>query len=121
MAKKRAKGRLAAAHTVTFDRAARLCRLLRILGAGAETRQSLIRRLKLDVRGFYRDLELLRRAGIAVPLSPGRYRLQKPLGVVLPLVPCPDPGLTLGEVMELAQGKTKTHTKLRKQIARVTK
>src|SRR5437773_7449804 len=54
--------------SVTRDRAARLCRLLRLLGTGSQTRANLLRRLDLDVRGFYRDLETLRKFDITVEL-----------------------------------------------------
>ena len=51
--------------SLTSLRAARLYRLLTLLGTGPQTRGFLLRRLKLDVRGFYRDLEetALRAAG----------------------------------------------------------
>jgi hypothetical protein len=119
MAKKRTKDRQSAARAVTFERSARLCRLLHILSGGSQSRQSLIKQLRLDVRGFYRDLELLRSAGIGLPLIKGRYELGKPLNQLLPRLPFPDPGLTLGDAMQLAKGRTAAHSKLRKQIARI--
>src|SRR5207253_231940 len=51
---------------LTPQRAARLYKLLILLGEGPQTRQFLLRRLKLDIRGFYRDLESLRALGIEV-------------------------------------------------------
>jgi predicted DNA-binding transcriptional regulator YafY len=119
MAKKRTKDLPAAARAVTLDRAARLYRLLLILSASARTRPALMQRLRLDIRGFYRDLELLRSAGIALPLIRGRYYLEEGLDKVLPRLPFPDPGLTLGEAMQLAKGRSRAHEKLRKQIARI--
>jgi hypothetical protein len=119
MAKKRTKDLQGATRAVTFERAARLYRLLHILSGGPQPRRSLIKRLRLDVRGFYRDLELLRSAGIGLPLAQGRYQLDKSLRQLLPRLPFPDPGLTLGEAMQLAKGKTGAHSKLRKQIARI--
>jgi len=118
-----AKGRTDKPHTaaraVTLDRAARLYRLMQILNEGPQTRQGLMKRLRLDVRGFYRDLELLRSAGIGLPLSEGRYQLEKSMADLLRLLPFPDPGLTLGEAFELSKGRSPAHAKLRKQIARV--
>src|SRR5438445_6297122 len=115
MAKGRTDKARTAARAVTFDRAARLYRLLEVLSQGPQTRQGLMKRLRLDVRGFYRDLELLRSAGIGLPLSGGRYRLEKKLADISPLLPFPDPGLTLGEAVELAKGRGPAHAKLRKQ------
>ena len=49
---------------ITVERFARVFRLLQFLRTGPKTRERLTRHLALDVRGFYRDLELLRAAGI---------------------------------------------------------
>jgi hypothetical protein len=78
-----------------------------------------MKRLQLDVRGFYRDLKLLRSSGIDVPLTKGRYRVETSLRELLPRLPFPDPGLTLGEAMQLAKGKHRAHTKLQEQIGRI--
>ena len=52
-----------AAHSgLTAERIIRLYRLLRLLKA-PEKREALTRRLRVDVRGFYRDLESLRTPG----------------------------------------------------------
>jgi hypothetical protein len=105
------------AQAVTAQRAARLCKLLRLLGAGPLTRPALARRLRLDVRGFYRDLDLLRGVGISVVLEAGRYRLEGDADKAIARLPFPDPRLTLGEAMQLAKGRTLSHRKLKEQIA----
>ena len=51
---------------LTGQRAARLFRLLTLLGDGPLTRPQILRKLRIDVRGFYRDLEALRGLGIEV-------------------------------------------------------
>ena len=104
---------------VTVERAARLYRLLQLIGDKPQTRDALRRRLKLDVRGFYRDLELLRASGIELALVNGRYVLQEPVARVLSRLPFPDPRLTLGEATQLAKGRTAAHRKLRTQVARI--
>jgi hypothetical protein len=104
---------------VTAERAARLYRLLHLLGGGPQTRAALTRRLRLDVRGFYRDLELLRSAGIVVPLADGRYTLDEPAADAAARLPFPDPRLTLGEATLLAKGRTRAHRKLKEQIAQI--
>jgi predicted DNA-binding transcriptional regulator YafY len=73
----------------------------------------LARRLKLDVRGFYRDLELLRAFGVPVTSADGRYRLDESLTAALARLPLPDPHLTLAEAEQLAKGRTAAHRKLK--------
>ncbi len=119
MAKK--KGAAATALNITPERAARLYRLLALLGRGRQTRAGLMRGLRLNVRGFYRDLEVLREAGIGVALHDGRYCLEGNAAGAVERLPFPDPGLTLGEARQLARGRSTAHQKLRAQIARIEK
>ncbi|SRR5579871_5188373 len=119
MAKKRSKPSPPAAKMVTAERAARLYRLLKLLGQKPQTRDTLQKRLKLDVRGFYRDLELLRSSGIELPLVEKRYVLQEPVAAVINRLPFPDPHLTLGEAIQLAKGRTQAHRKLKGQIEQI--
>jgi hypothetical protein len=104
---------------VTAERFARLYRLLQFLAGGPQTRDRLTRTLRLDVRGFYRDLELLRAAGIGVALEEGRYGLVGELEDALARLPFPDPHLTLGEARQLAKGRSRAHRYLQEQIERV--
>jgi hypothetical protein len=119
MAKKRGKRPTAATRAVTADRSARLCRMLRYLGGGARTRDALARHLRLDVRSFYRDLELIRNAGIPVSLDKKRYTLDEDVKAAIARLPFPDPRLTLGEAEQLAKGRTAAHTKLKGQIGQI--
>lgn len=104
---------------VTAERAARLHRLLRLLGTGPKTRDQLTRRLRLDVRSFYRDLELLRAAGIAVWLTEGQYALEDELDEAVAHLPFPDPHLTLGEALQLAKGRSRAQQKIKAQLAKI--
>jgi hypothetical protein len=104
--------------SVTPERFARLNLLVTLLAKSPQTREVLARKLKLDVRGFYRDLEALRLAGITVTLAEGRYKLTGPLKVARNGLPFPDPMLTLGEVTQLAKGRTAVHRHLEQMIAR---
>jgi predicted DNA-binding transcriptional regulator YafY len=104
-------------HSVSAERAERLYRLLQLLGTGPQSRANVIRRLRMDVRGFYRDLKLLRAAGIAVPLRNQRYALQESVADATSRLPFPDPHLTLGEAKQLARGRTLAHRRLKMQIA----
>lgn len=116
MAKKQAANGPA---SVSAERAGRLFRLLTLLGAAPQTRTTLTRRLRLGVRGFYRDLEVLRGAGIAVTLNNGKYVLVEAVGTAIERLPFPDPGLTLGEARLLARGRSNAHTKIREQLVKI--
>src|SRR5262245_56078227 len=90
---------------LTPQRASRLYRLLMLLAAVPQTRPALLRKLGLDVRGFYRDLEALRGLGIYVEPDPGnKYALLGELDDALSLLPFPDPGLNVRDVQLLAEG-----------------
>lgn len=103
--------------TLTNQRAARLYRLLTLLKDGPQTRQQLLRRLKLDVRAFYRDLEALRGLGIEVVTGDdNRYSLAGELDDALAGLPFPDPGLNFRDVQQLAKGDTAAHRKLKQRI-----
>jgi len=119
MAKKRPAE--TASRTVTPERAGRLHRLVRLLGAGSQTRSSLARRLRLDTRGFYRDLEFLRSTGLRIDVQGQRYILEDPVKQALGKLPFPDPGLTLSEAMQLAKGRTPAHRKIKAIIAQITR
>jgi predicted DNA-binding transcriptional regulator YafY len=105
---------------ITAPRASRLYRLLVILGDGPTTQAALVRRLKLDDRGFYRDLRLLRSLGIGVTAADARYRLDDSLDEALARLPVPDPQLSVREAQLLAKGTTPAHRKLRRQLDALT-
>jgi len=102
--------------TVTAGRAGRLYKLLLQVERTARPRDALLRKLKVDVRGFYRDLELLRELGIGVASDGERYQLEGELDDALGRLPFPDPGLSLRDALKLAQGRTEAHRKLRGRI-----
>jgi predicted DNA-binding transcriptional regulator YafY len=116
MAKKRVTPKAGSERSVTAERAHRLHQLLKLVAQVPQTRSSLTKRLKLDVRGFYRDLEVLREAGIEVDMNAGKYTLDISFKDAVNLLPFPDPHLTLGEAAVLAKGSTKANKKLREQL-----
>jgi predicted DNA-binding transcriptional regulator YafY len=118
MAKKKATTEPGVA-TVTLERAARLYRLLKLLGQGPQSRAAFIRRLHFGIRGFYRDLEILREVGILVELSAGKYHLREDLPAAIERLPFPDPNLTLGDARQLAKGRSKAHKKIREQLEKI--
>ena len=119
MARKRRPRPLPTLKTVTAERAARLYRLLKLLAGGPQTRGTLIRRLRLDIRGFYRDLVLLRDSGIDLTLANRRYGLAEDVGKAIARLPFPDPRLSLAEAVQLSRGRTQAHRKLKQQIAQI--
>lgn len=104
---------------VTAERAARLFRLVRFLSSAPQTRANLLRRLGLNIRGFYRDLEALRAAGITIALDAGRYALADDPEIALDRLPFPDPGLTLGEARQLARGRGQANKKILQQLKKI--
>jgi hypothetical protein len=106
---------------VTANRALRLYRLLKLLGEKPQTRAVVTRRLKLNLRGFYRDLDALRKLGLVVNLVEGRYALQGAFEGALHLLPLPDPGLTVGDALQLVKGRTAAHKKLKAHLDNITK
>ncbi len=106
---------------VTVDRAQRLFRMLNLLGKGPQTRVVLTRKLRLAVRGFYRDLEILRGVGIRVKLHDSRYQLEDDLAGALERLPFPDPNLTLGEARLLGRGRFGVHRKIKILVEKIEK
>jgi hypothetical protein len=104
---------------VTAERFGRLYKLVRFLSDGPKTRDRLTSHLGLDVRGFYRDLEVLRAFDVEVGLTGGQYSLTGSADSALAQLPYPDPHLTLGEMQQLAKGRTAIHRKMREQIAQL--
>jgi hypothetical protein len=113
---KKSKGSPVSVPAVSLDRARRLIRLVQLLGAGAQARAKLMRPLRLDVRGFYRDLQCLRAAKIEVTLEDGKYSLLGKQEDALARVPFPDPGLSYGEAVVLAKGNTAPHQRLKRLV-----
>lgn len=101
---------------VSLVRARRLVGLIQLLGDGAMTRGSLMKKMRLDIRGFYRDLQCMRKAGIRISLREGKYALLENVEESLVKLPFPDPGLSLGEALLLAKGTTAVHRKLKEMI-----
>jgi len=118
---KKSKPKKPVATPVTPERAARLCKLMRLLAAKPQARENLTTKLKLGIRGFYRDLEALREADIKVNLDNGGYSLHGKFADVVTRLPFPDPGLNLGEATQLARGRTEAHRKLKKMVDGVMK
>jgi predicted DNA-binding transcriptional regulator YafY len=103
---------------LTADRCARLFKLLSLL-VSPQKREVLLRRLRIDVRGFYRDVESLKKLGIDITIDDGRYRLNSTVDAALTRLPFPDPQLTCADARILAKGRTAAHRKLKEQLERL--
>lgn len=102
---------------LTPSRAARLYKFLTVLDSAPHSRLALRRKLRVDTRGFYRDLDALRKLGIEVaPDGDGRYSLAGSLDDALARFPLPDPCLNVREALQLANGGTSVHQRLRRKI-----
>jgi predicted DNA-binding transcriptional regulator YafY len=107
--------------SVTAARVARLYRLVKLLAAGSLTRPVLLRRLGLNQRGFYRDIELLRAVGIRVRPEGGRYTLDTAFEAAMERLPFPDPRLTLGEAQQLARGRSAAHRAMQERVNQIVR
>lgn len=104
---------------VSVQRAGRLFRLLKTLSNGPSSRVHLLKTLKVGVRTFYRDVDLLRAADISIEAKDSMYILHNVLESALDHLPFPDPHLMFGEAMLLAKGRTKAHQKLKRMLDRM--
>ena len=107
--------------SVTAERAGRLHRLLKILAKGPQTRGILLRKLRLTVRGFYRDLELLREVGIDISSASGKYSGPENLDDAIGRLPFPDPSLNLAEARQLSTGRSQAHKKIKAMLQSIEK
>jgi predicted DNA-binding transcriptional regulator YafY len=87
---------------ITLQRASRLYRLVRFL-TQARKRPEILAELRLGLRTFYRELELLKRCGIKVSYKTKIYQLAPTTDAAEGRLPFPDPQLTFSEMAELAR------------------
>lgn len=104
---------------ITAGRAARLHRLVLLLAERPRTRDELLRALRIGLRTFYRELELLRRCGVRIKLSRKDYQLQGAIEAAEALLPFPDPRLSFAEMRELSAGDGPAARRLAELLAQV--
>jgi hypothetical protein len=97
---------------ITLARASRLHRLVRLLTESNRKRDDLLADLKIGLRTFYRELELLQRRGLKVDREDKTYRLKGTLAAAEVRLPFPDPQLSFAEMAELSQLPGKTPIRL---------
>lgn len=101
---------------ISAPRASRLYRLITMLAKKPLSREVISKKLRITMRGFYRDLELLRSVGVEISADDTVYHLQSPLEESLSKLPLPDPQLTVKEARMLAKGTTVAHRRLQKWL-----
>ena len=106
--------------TMSAPRVARLYKLLTLLSDAPRTRTMLLKRLKVNLRAYYRDLHTLRELGIDIASTDESYSLKTPLAESLQKLPFPDPLLSFEEMLTLAELRGEVPRKLRARISSVT-
>lgn len=106
--------------TLTAPRLARLYKLLTLLSESATLRTALLKRLKVNLRVFYRDLSILRSLGIPITSAEESYSLPVSLSDAFQRLPFPDPGLSFDDMLTLSEGRSDAHRKLRTRISSIT-
>ncbi len=117
---KRVGARRRPAAQITLARAARLRRMVVFLAEGPQSRDAILKAVGLGLRTFYRELGLLRRAGVRIRQRDGRYWLGQSTAAAEAVLPVPDPQLSLAELMELARGEGPAARRLAGLLTAVT-
>ena len=105
---------------VSADRAGRLYKLLKQVANYPVSRAQIAKKLKIGLRTFYRDVDLLRECGVDIVTRDGGYELQGKLEDALGKVPFPNPELTFGDVLLLMKGRTASHQRLKRFFRELT-
>jgi predicted DNA-binding transcriptional regulator YafY len=87
---------------ITLQRAARLHRLVRFLAENPRPRNAILTELRVGLRTFYRELELLNRCGVKIRHKTKLYSLSPTAKEAEGRLPFPDPQLSFAEMAELA-------------------
>lgn len=106
---------------ITGERAGRLYKLLKLLASNSVPRTVILKRLRVGIRSFYRDVDLLRSCGVDIVVKESEYSLPGDLDTVLDRVPFPDPELSFAEILVLMKGRQTAHHKLRQLFGQVTR
>jgi hypothetical protein len=106
---------------ISLQRAARLHRLVRSLSGGPLARPNVLSELRIGLRTFYRELELLNRCGVKVRYKSKLYHLLPTAAEAEGRLPFPDPQLSFAEMTELAQCDCAAGRRLAELLATVIK
>jgi hypothetical protein len=87
---------------ITLPRAARLHRLVKFLAGAPRARNGILSELRIGLRTFYREIELLNRCGVTIRHKGKLYHLTPTADAAEGRLPFPDPQLSFAEMAELA-------------------
>jgi hypothetical protein len=104
---------------ITLQRAARLHRLVRLLADSPRTRNAILSELRIGLRTFYRELELLNRCGVKIRHKERHYHLWPTAVEAEGRLPFPDPQLSFAEMAELARCECPAGKRLAELLASV--
>ena len=104
---------------ITLQRASRLHRLVGFLATGPRTRPAILSELRVGLRTFYRELELLKKCGVKVRHKLKLYHLLPTAAEAEGRLPFPDPQLSFAEMAELAHCDCPAGRRLRELLAAV--
>jgi predicted DNA-binding transcriptional regulator YafY len=105
---------------ITLQRAERLHRLVIFLAETPRNRASILSELRIGLRTFYRELELLQRCGVKVRHKTKLYSLLATAEQAEGRLPFPDPQLSFAEMAELARCDCPAGERLAELLAAVT-
>ena len=105
---------------ITLRRAERLHRFVIFLAETPRHRASILSELRIGLRTFYRELELLKRCGVKVRYEAKRYLLLATAEQAEGRLPFPDPELSFAEMAELARCECPAGERLAQLLAAVT-
>jgi hypothetical protein len=105
---------------ITLQRAERLHRLVVFLAGTPRDRASILSELRIGLRTFYREVELLDRCGVKVRLRAKQYLLLATLAQAEGRLPFPDPQLNFAEMAELARCDCPAGERLAGLLATIT-
>jgi hypothetical protein len=90
------------------------------LAENPRNRAAILSELRIGLRTFYRELELLKRCGVKVRHKTKQYLLLATAEQAEGRLPFPDPQLSFAEMAELARCDCPAGTRLAKLLAAVT-
>lgn len=106
---------------MTPSRASRIYKMVKLLTKGEVARTTLLSRLRVGVRTFYRDVNYLRASGVTLKAWNEKYVIEDKLRDILGKLAFPDPRLSFPEAMELAKGRGPGAKKVRALLDKVTR
>ena len=106
---------------ITHPRLTRLHRLAMELTKGPVDKFTMIQRLEINLRTFYRDLIALEELGLNVVRSRAGFSLLQPIDEVEKRLPFPTPNLNLSEARTLAASSLPIAGRIEERLRKLSK